>query len=71
MFATAVWPVWAELRSIGGGELRLLVRAAVVATLVHVAGLLWAAPRLPVAPDDDVAEDEEQATVLNIGQATV
>jgi len=71
MFATAVWPVWAELRSIGGGELRLLVRAAGVATLVHVAGLLWAAPRLPVAPDDDVAEDEEQVTVLNIGQATV
>ena len=71
MFAAAVWPVWAELRFVGGGELRLLVRAAGVAALIHVAGRWWAAPSLPVTPDDDVARDEDEATVLNIGQVTV
>jgi hypothetical protein len=71
MFAVAVWPVWAELRFLGGGELRLVAGAAVVAALIHVAGHLWVVPSLPVAPDDDVALDEDAATVLNIGQVTV
>jgi hypothetical protein len=36
-----------------------------------VAGHLWVVPSLPVAPDDEVARDEDAATVLNIGQVTV
>jgi hypothetical protein len=71
MFAVTVWPVWAELRFLGGDELRLTAGAAVVAALIHVAGRLWATPDLPVTAEGDDARDEDEATVLNIGQVTV
>jgi hypothetical protein len=70
MFAVAVWPVRAELRSLGGGEVRLVAGAAVIAALVYIAGRLWAVLELSATPDDDGARDEDEATVLNIGQVT-
>jgi hypothetical protein len=70
MFAVAVWPIRAELRSLGGAEPSLLVVAATFALLLHVAGRLWALPGPPAEPDDDLEVDDDTATVLNIGRVT-
>ena len=68
MVAAAIWPVRAELRFLGGGEFKGIGMMAVVAALVHSAGRRWALSGPPEIPDDDVGHDEDEATVLNIGQ---
>jgi hypothetical protein len=68
MFAVAVWAIKIELLFLGGSELRLVAGAAVVAALLYIAGRVRAAPGLPITPDDVDAQDEDEATVLNIGQ---
>jgi len=68
MFAVAVWPVRAELASLGGGELRLIAWTALLASLIYGAGRLLAVTKLPALADDDGASEESDATVLNIGQ---
>jgi hypothetical protein len=69
MFAVAVWPVRLELRFLGGAEFHLMAIAALVALAVHAAGRIWALTG-PAAllGDDEVEDDDDRATVLNIGQ---
>jgi len=68
MFAVAAWPVRAELRAFGGGEVRLIAAALTVALLIYAAGRRWALPGPPTEPEEAELVEDDEATVLNIGR---
>jgi hypothetical protein len=66
MFAAAYWPVRAELRALGGGELMLLGSAAGVCVAAYFAGLA-SASRWSVEARDDGSESRDDVATLAIG----